>query len=152
MEKQGGKEWNRHHWWTVSIPFYSCLHIEKRTLKELSLGGKASVSECCLYSGAENVPGTDAAMSTGDWGGKYMAKGLLQIWHVSAGSVTSPPPVCLLYRTALHGNSWLKAQGTLSSSTFLAVLLYRTRGKVCRQPGCSGWIVLTLRIQGSECQ
>lgn len=147
MEKQGGKEWNRHHWWTVSIP---CLFLPP--YREKDPERTVPWSEHCLYSGAENVPGTDAAMSTGDWGGKYMAKGLLQIWHVSAGSVTSPPPVCLLYRTALHGNSWLKAQGTLSSSTFLAVLLYRTRGKVCRQPGCSGWIVLTLRIQGSECQ
>lgn len=38
----------------------------------------------------------------------------------------SPLPVCLLHHIGLHGNNWLKAQGTLSNSTFLAVFLYRT--------------------------
>lgn len=71
-----------------------------------------------------------------------------QRWEVT----TSPPPVCLLYHTALHGNSSLKAWGALSNSTFLALFSYRTWWKVCRQPGYSGWIVLSLRIQGSECQ
>lgn len=62
----------------------------------------------------------------GDWGEKYIAKALFQVWQFNAGSVPSSPTECSLHYSGLRQEQLAEA---LSNTTFLVVFLYRIWGK-----------------------